>query len=170
MKKLYRSRHNKVIAGVCGGLAEYFGVDVVVVRLIWVLLALMGGPGVLGYIIAWLIMPLEPEHPEHVKRPTIKTAAEMATGTTAETPVPAEATTEGPAETTGENATDEGARLESDSKTTTLLAILLIAVGGFFLLRMLLPHQLLRWLSWSRWWPLVLIIGGAALLLKANSK
>lgn len=56
-KKLYRSGTNRVICGVCGGLGEYFGVDPTVVRLIWVLIA-CSGTGLIAYIIAAVIMPL----------------------------------------------------------------------------------------------------------------
>ena len=56
-KHLYRSSRNKVIAGVCSGLAEYFDVDPVMVRLIWVILTLLGGSGILLYIIFWIIVP-----------------------------------------------------------------------------------------------------------------
>jgi phage shock protein C len=55
-KKLYRSSTNKVIAGVCGGLGEYFGVDPTVVRIIFVVLGLAGGPGLLLYIVLLLIL------------------------------------------------------------------------------------------------------------------
>ena len=57
IKKLYRSTQQRVIAGVCGGLAEYFGVDVVVVRLAWALFTLMGGAGIVLYVICWIIVP-----------------------------------------------------------------------------------------------------------------
>jgi len=57
-KRLYRSNKNRMIAGVCGGLAEYFNIDPTIVRLIWVLLTLMSvGAGVLAYIIAWIVIP-----------------------------------------------------------------------------------------------------------------
>jgi len=59
-KRLYRSRSDRMLAGVCGGLAEYFGVDPTLVRLLFVLMALAGGPGVLFYIILVLIVPSEP--------------------------------------------------------------------------------------------------------------
>jgi phage shock protein C len=60
-KKLYRSRTDKKIAGVCGGLAEYLGVDATVVRIVAIVLLLPGGlPGFLPYIVLWLLMPLEP--------------------------------------------------------------------------------------------------------------
>lgn len=56
-KKLYRIEDGKMIAGVCAGLAEYFSIDVTIVRLGWVLLTLLGGCGILAYIIALIIMP-----------------------------------------------------------------------------------------------------------------
>lgn len=58
MGKLYRS-DDKVIGGVCAGLAEYFGLDVKLVRLAWVVFVLLGGSGLLFYVILWLIMPLK---------------------------------------------------------------------------------------------------------------
>ena len=59
-KKLYKSNQNKMIDGVCGGIAEYFGIDPPVVRLIWALFSLMGGSGILAYIIAAIIIPRSP--------------------------------------------------------------------------------------------------------------
>ncbi len=59
-KKLYRSQTDKKIAGVCGGFAEYFGMDSTLVRLILVLFCLVGGCGLLLYIIAWIVMPEKP--------------------------------------------------------------------------------------------------------------
>ena len=58
-KRLYRIVEGKMIAGVCGGIAEYLNIDPTVVRLIWALLAL-GGAGILAYIIAALIIPVKP--------------------------------------------------------------------------------------------------------------
>jgi len=60
-KKLYRDLKNKKIAGVCSGFAEYFDVDVTLVRVIWVLLTLMGGAGVLSYLAAIIIIPKKPD-------------------------------------------------------------------------------------------------------------
>lgn len=59
-KKLYKSATDKKIAGVCGGIAEYFNVDATLIRLAWVLFSLLGGSGLLAYIIAALIMPEQP--------------------------------------------------------------------------------------------------------------
>ena len=57
IKKLYRSKKNRVIAGVCGGIGEYFNVDPTLIRVIWILFALALGSGILAYIIAWIIIP-----------------------------------------------------------------------------------------------------------------
>ena len=55
--RLYRSNTDKVIGGVSGGLADYLGIDVVIVRVLFVLLVLFGGSGVLVYIILWIAIP-----------------------------------------------------------------------------------------------------------------
>lgn len=60
-RRLVRPREGRWIAGVCRGCAEYFDVDVALVRLAWVVVALFAGGGVLAYIIAWIIMPEAPE-------------------------------------------------------------------------------------------------------------
>lgn len=57
MKKLYLSSSDKKIAGVCGGLAEYFGIDSTIVRIIFLLLFLIGGGGLLAYLIIWIVAP-----------------------------------------------------------------------------------------------------------------
>ena len=59
-KRLYRSGRDKILGGVCGGIAEYFKIDPVLIRLLWVLFTLAGGAGVLVYIIAWIIIPRNP--------------------------------------------------------------------------------------------------------------
>jgi phage shock protein C len=61
VKRLYRSRDDRVIAGVCGGLAKYFSVDPIIIRIIAFILLLPGGlPGLLPYIILWIVVPEEP--------------------------------------------------------------------------------------------------------------
>jgi len=58
-KHLYRSKKNRIIAGVCGGLGEYFNINPVIIRLLWLLFVFYGGSGILAYIIAWIIIPEE---------------------------------------------------------------------------------------------------------------
>lgn len=59
-KKLYRSRRDRMIAGVCGGLADYFGTDPTWIRLLFVLFFFIGGSALLIYLIMWIIVPPEP--------------------------------------------------------------------------------------------------------------
>ena len=59
-KKLYRSLSDKKLAGVCGGIAEYFGLDATLIRVGWALVSLFG-PGILAYIICALIIPEKPD-------------------------------------------------------------------------------------------------------------
>jgi phage shock protein C len=59
-RKLYRSKTNRQIAGVCGGLAEYFSVDATLIRVLFVLLAVLGGSGLILYVAMWIIVPKEP--------------------------------------------------------------------------------------------------------------
>lgn len=59
-RKLYRSRKDRMIAGVCGGLAQYFSVDSTVFRLIAAMLLLLGGISIVIYLILWIVMPLAP--------------------------------------------------------------------------------------------------------------
>jgi phage shock protein C len=59
-RKLYRSKTNRKLAGICGGLAEYFGVDATLIRVLFVLLAVLGGSGLVLYLAMWIIVPNEP--------------------------------------------------------------------------------------------------------------
>jgi phage shock protein C len=59
-KRLVRSSTDSKIAGVCGGLADYFDVDPMIIRLVWVVLFFFGGTGGLAYIILWIVLPLAP--------------------------------------------------------------------------------------------------------------
>jgi phage shock protein C len=59
-KRLVRPRAGRAIAGVCAGVAEYFDIDVTVVRLVWLLVGIMTGVGLISYPIAWIVIPEEP--------------------------------------------------------------------------------------------------------------
>ena len=75
MKRLYKSRKDKVISGICGGIGEYFGIDPVLVRVIAVLLFFFGGVGIIAYIVGIIIIPVEPSelgHNDNEKKETPK--------------------------------------------------------------------------------------------------
>jgi phage shock protein C len=60
-KKLYLSATDRKIGGVCGGIAEYLEVDSTLIRVAWIIIALIGGSGILAYLIAWLLIPRNPD-------------------------------------------------------------------------------------------------------------
>jgi phage shock protein PspC (stress-responsive transcriptional regulator) len=60
MKRLYRSRTDRMLAGVCGGIGHYLNIDPTLIRLAFLVLAIWGGGGVLAYLIAWIVIPEEP--------------------------------------------------------------------------------------------------------------
>ena len=66
-KRIYRNTKEKVIAGVCSGLGEYFNIDPVVIRMIWLIAVLIFGTGILAYILAWIFIPKKPENAVQVK-------------------------------------------------------------------------------------------------------
>jgi phage shock protein C len=59
-RKLYRSKTNRKLAGVCGGLAQYFNIDATLIRVLFILLAVLGGSGLVVYVAMWIIVPKEP--------------------------------------------------------------------------------------------------------------
>lgn len=59
-RRLYRSQKNRIIGGVCGGLSDYFGWDPTLVRIVFAMLVLAGGNGLLLYLLLWILTPLEP--------------------------------------------------------------------------------------------------------------
>ena len=62
-RKLYRSRTNRKLAGICGGLGQYFNLDATLIRVLFVLLAVLGGSGLILYLALWIIVPREPQGP-----------------------------------------------------------------------------------------------------------
>jgi phage shock protein C len=59
-RKLYRSKTDRKVAGVCGGLAQYFNIDPTLIRVLFVVLAILGGSGLVLYLALWIIVPTEP--------------------------------------------------------------------------------------------------------------
>ncbi len=60
IKRLYRSRTDRKLAGVCGGIARYFGIDPIIPRLLLLVLVIGAGVGLLAYVICWIAIPMEP--------------------------------------------------------------------------------------------------------------
>ena len=116
-KRLYRSRTQKVIGGVAGGLAEYFNIDVILMRLLFVAIVLAGGSGVLIYIILWIVVPLEPY--DHMEK---KIKYERTFG----------------------NQSSENAKEQKSNNRTFIIGVSLILLGLIFLLNSLFPYLFSR--------------------------
>lgn len=144
-KKLYRNIHNKVIGGVSGGLAEYFDVDVVVFRLLFVLLVLFGGGGVLAYIVMWIVIPPKPE--QYFSQPTSEE-------TTSGNENPHDKPENNP-ETVTSAPAPQTKQTKEASNTSLLAGIILIFIGVLFLF-----HRVMPWVNLANFWPVLLIIGG----------
>jgi phage shock protein C len=93
-KRLFRSRDERMISGVCGGIAEYFRVDPTLVRLLFVLFALAGGPGLIAYIVLAIIVPERPADYEAASPSAPAPQASVEVETVEETEEAEEETTE----------------------------------------------------------------------------
>ncbi len=136
---LYRSRTNSVIAGVCGGLGEYLGIDPVLVRIFFLLFVLAGGAGPLVYLLLWLVIPLDDTH----------YATNDLGGRVGQ-------------------VRDEFIQITNrpNPAAAKWIGFGLIALGALFLLQALnLPF--LRWLDEDILWPVLLVVAGVVLLLRA---
>ena len=140
-----RRSRNKVIGGVCGGIAEKLGIDPVVVRLVFALLFFVGGGGLLVYIVLWIVLPEAPwEMPGSYDQSS--QGADAATGTA------------------GAEAYDKGVPARN-SQTQLIVGLILIVLGALFLIGAFIPgfnaHDL---------WPVALIIIGLFLLKPFSNK
>lgn len=136
-KRLYRSRTDHKIAGVCGGIAEYLDLDPTIVRIVFVLLALFNGGGIIAYLVCWIAMPLEPQELQ---------------GTLPNLPE------ESP--TAGANSEGEIPSSRASRRIGIGLGIVLIVIGLSLLLERYVPWYGVNVL------PLLLIVGGALLLYR----
>jgi phage shock protein PspC (stress-responsive transcriptional regulator) len=143
--KLIRSQTDRMVSGVCGGLAAYLGIETVWVRLFFVLTGMANGFGLLAYLILWIIMPEAGRE-------------DATTGQTVESNVQEMA---GKAQELAQGVGD-AFRGRPNRQAGIIVGAGLIVVGAVFLLDTL---HIFDWLSFGRLWPLLLIVGGLALLV-----
>ncbi len=158
-KKLYRSREERMIWGVCGGMAEYFEVDPTIIRVAAVLSIFVSGLGVLAYILLALVVPLESSSagkPNEV----IKENVEEMRATAAEFGQQVQSALAG-------RESKSMAASERRGNTVTVIAIILIILGVIFLLDNL---RLFWWLRFRFLWPFILIAIGLLFLLRPRRK
>jgi len=135
-KRLHRSSKDRVIAGVCGGLGEYFDLDPVLFRLLFVVVTLIGGSGVLVYIILWLVIPEDTDTKASTEETVSKNVKEM--------------------KKTGEKV---ASKLDTD-QGRLLIGVLLLLVGVFFLVDNFIPIRQFFWPAMIILAGLIVIIKG----------
>jgi len=153
VKRLYRSRRDTVIAGVCGGLAEYFDVDPSLIRLAVLVTIFLGGAGVVVYLVAWLIVPPNPEQKSSPAFDRNQKIKEEVVGELRRVGGDIADRIEGSIEDL------EG---RPERRSAVFAGLFLIVLGGAFLFKNFIP-----WLDFEKLWPLLLIVMGVLLLISA---
>ena len=148
-KKLYRSVTDKMVAGVCGGLAEYFAIDPVIVRLIFVLAVIFGGSGIFAYIILWIIIP---------QKPFLITP--FSTNPVSGDSQPSEEEKKSENTQFNMNIVNE----KPLNNRSIYAGAFLILLGGIFLLDNFVPH-----FHFGDFWPLILIGLGFAIIINSRN-
>ena len=158
-KRLYRSRSDRILWGVCGGLAKYFGIDPTIVRIIAVLSIFINGLGILAYIILAIVVPLEGSKAAEPKD-TIKENVEEMKETASELGREIQSTLAGE-----EGESEEVAKVQH--RRRNLIGIILIVVGILFLLG---SFNLFWWFNWGNLWPLILVAIGVLILVSTKRR
>ena len=158
-KRLYRSRTDRVIWGVCGGLAKYLGVDPVIVRVIVVLIALANGIGILAYIVMAIAVPVEGSRTVDPKETARENTEEMkATITELGQEIRS---------TLGKTAIEAEDLNRIRQRRRNYVGIALIVIGALFLLG---RFNLFWWFNWGWMWPLLIIAAGLVLIFHTQRK
>ena len=158
-KRLFRSRNERVIWGVCGGLAQYFDIDPVIVRILMVLLAFADGIGILAYIIMAIAIPNEDSTSKKLED-TARENAEEIRQTAEELGNSLRSGNE------KEQASDEE-NIELKRRRRVVIGVIIIVVGLIFLAT---NFNLFWWFSWNKWWPVTLIIAGLLIVFSRTRR
>ena len=147
-KRLYRSAKSKVFGGVAGGIAEYFDIDPIIIRLLFVIIAFAGGGGAIVYLILWIALPLEPitpftmnmgsGEPFDAANPGEQSTSDFNTGTSNPFEVP----------------------VKPENRNGLIGGIVLISLGLIFLANRFIPN-----INFHDLWPLALVVLGGVLIV-----
>ena len=149
MKSLTRSKTDKVVAGVCGGLGEYFSVDPVIIRLIFVVVTMLGGAGVLAYIVMWIIVP---------------EAGQKSYAETIKNDIHDKKNDKKSKSETGEKISKEVKEAVAKRKNDGpyLIGAILIMLGLIFL-----AQNFFSFINFTKLWPIILVVVGLGILLSS---
>ena len=139
-KKLFRSVDDNIIAGVCGGLAKYFQIDSSLIRIIFVLLAIGGGSGILIYLILWLVIPMEKGTERETDKDKTKSVAKEL----------------------DDRSSILDRRLLKKGRKINILGVVLILVGLVSLWNQIFP----KLIDWEIVWPVILVLIGTLLIFR----
>ncbi len=159
--RLHKSKTEHLIFGVCGGLAEYFNIDPVLVRLAFVLLVFASGVGILAYIILAIIMPKEETvatKQTDIVRENLQSIRQDTVEVTQQIKDTVSGTSSSPQESAPQAKT---AAPSHEERRRSSLALILIVVGIVLFLANL---GLFWWLEWGKYWPLLLVLLGIAII------
>jgi len=146
-KRLYRSVKSKVFGGVAGGIAEYFDIDPIIIRLLFVIIAFAGGGGAVVYLILWVALPLEPIVPF-----TMNMGSGESSGTENQGSQPG-------ADFASGASNPYAMPVKSENRNGLIAGIILISLGLIFLANRFIPN-----INFGDLWPLVLVVLGGVLI------
>lgn len=153
-KKLFRSRTDKVVAGVCGGLGDYFSMDPLIFRVLFLALLFAGGSGFWFYIILAIIIPKEPLFGQ--TQPGMDPKSQFNDFV---------ADVRSSAQHWAGEMKKEGQDSHNRENRRVWFGIILVVIGAIALVNILFPQP---WIKWSVVWPVLLIFFGLAIVTKKN--
>jgi len=152
--RLYRSATSRVFGGVAGGIAEYFDIDPIIIRMLFVVVAFAGGGGALVYLILWIAIPM---------RPIIPPVFNMGSGDPGNPPPPpgsAEPGTEPSQAFNAEPYPPYDYKPERSNRGGLIGGLVLITLGSIFLADRFIPH-----VNFGDLWPIILVVIGGVLIV-----
>jgi phage shock protein C len=164
-KRLYRSQTDRKFAGVAGGLAEYFVMDPLLIRLAFVILTLAGGGGVLIYIVLWIVTPENPVWVIPSKNQNDQGYQQSNPGSPDFTTESAGYSSESQKTETSYSKTPPEPQTKERNKGSLIGGLVLITLGSLFLADELIPQ-----VNFGDLWPVILIVIGVGLLFNAIAK
>lgn len=167
-ERLYRSSREKMIGGVCGGLADYFSVDVTLVRLIVLVAALAGGVGFLAYLVAYVIVPVNPAEQGGQIGHHNRDMGEVVEGMVSDVK---DATRGISLQKEHDNPENQERQerpeyQEPHGNRSKMAGGILVALGAYFLLERYFPY----WFDMGKMWPLLLIVIGLTIIYRGGRK
>ncbi len=165
-ERLYRSTKQKVIGGVCSGLGDYLNIDPVIVRVVFILLTIFNGVGILVYLVMWAIIPLDRDN-----RPDVSFNKQEKSKTEGDTFTIVDDTDEKQETPKTENNSNEFT-IEEDNKDESKSSVGRIVIGGALILfgTMFLAERFFCWFNFGDFMPTLLILIGLALLWNSIRK